>query len=72
MRFLEVYHPVDRHMETEETEMPFLAALKIQPDNFNYILSTAVIVCQGHPIMINYICILLIHINVISTFCTIR
>lgn len=52
--------------------MPILAALKIQPDNFNYILSTAVVICLGHPIMINYIYILLIHINVIFTFCTIR
>lgn len=44
--------------------MPILAALKIQPDSFNYILSTAVLICQEHPIMINYIYMLLIHINV--------
>lgn len=44
--------------------MPILTALEIRPDNSNYILSTEVIICQERPIMINYIYILLIHINV--------
>lgn len=43
--------------------MPILAALKMWLGNFNYILSTAVIICQEH-IMINYMYILLIHLNV--------
>lgn len=44
--------------------MPSQAAQKIWPDNFNYFLSTAVIVCQEYPVMVNYIYLLLIDINV--------